>query len=185
MIEKQLIDKLQNLAVNFTEDNMLERLLDSKRWPKQYLSGQPSVEAILEDGTKHQQFFGDDGYLLSEKCIECYEEGHTLILSAVGGISKDVWIIQQLLNTQFKTDININIYMGNGKKSISFGKHNHDYAVIVKNIYGESTWMIDNVEQKLKDQDVIWFDKNINHQVLEITSPKLSLTCNIDLQNDN
>ena len=169
MIEKQLIDKLQNLAVNLTEDNMLEKLLDSKRWPKQYLSGQPSVEAIIEDGTKHQEFFGDDGYLLSEKCIEC----------------NDVWIIQQLLNTQFQTDININIYMGNGKKSISFGKHQHDYAVIVKNIYGESTWMIDNVEQKLKDQDVIWFDKNINHQVLEITSPKLSLTCNIDLQKDD
>jgi hypothetical protein len=45
--------------------------------------------------------------------------------------------------------------------------------------------MIDNAEQKLKDQDVIWFDKNINHQVLEIQSPKLSLTCNIDLQKDD
>ena len=185
MIQEEFINKLQNLTVNITEDNILERLLDRKRWPKHYLSGQPSIEAILEDGTKHQNFFDNDGYLLSEKCIECYEEGHTLILSAIGGISKDVWIIQQLLNTQFQTDININIYMGNGKKSISFDKHQHDYSVIVKNIYGESTWMIDGEEKKLKDQNVIWFEKNTDHQVLEILSPKLSLTCNIEVGKDD
>ncbi len=65
------------------------------------------------------------------------------------------------------------------KKSVSFFKHNHEYPVIVKNIYGTSRWIIDEKEVVLKDQDVIWFDKGVDHQVIEISDAKLSLTCNI------
>jgi mannose-6-phosphate isomerase-like protein (cupin superfamily) len=185
MINNDLIEKIKKLPINLTEDSILEKLLDRRRWPKQYLHGQPSVEAILDDGSKHQDFFNNDLYLSSEKCIECYEEGYTLILSSIGGISKDVWIIQQLLNSWFGTNISLNFYLGNGKKSISFEQHKHDYPVIIKNVYGESTWMINNEKKTLKDQDVIWFDKNVNHQVLEIQSPKLSLTCNIEVDKND
>ena len=76
-------------------------------------------------------------------------------------------------------NVNCNFYFGNGKKSISFNKHQHEYPVIVKNIYGNSKWIIDEKEVILKDQDVIWFDKNIDHQVVSINKPKLSMTCNI------
>ena len=57
-----------------------------------------------------------------------------------------------------------NFYFGNGKKSISFDKHDHDYPVIVKNIYGESKWIIDEKEVVLKNQECIWFDKFVDHQ---------------------
>jgi len=87
--------------------------------------------------------------------------------------------VQQSLNQTFKKYINCNLYFGNGNKSISFPKHSHDYPVIVKNIYGTSRWIIDEKEVVLKDQDVICFNKGINHQVVEISDAKLSLTCNI------
>lgn len=179
-IEDKLIQIIKNKKIVLNEDIVLERLLDRKRWPKNYISGQPSVEAILKEGSKHQEFFDKDGYLNSEKCIQCYEEGYTLILSNIGGFSKDIWMIQQLLNYHFKTTINMNFYFGNGKKSVSFEKHSHSYPVIVKNIYGKSKWIIDEEEKVLENQDVIWFDKFINHQVVEINTPKLSLTCNIE-----
>jgi hypothetical protein len=180
-MEEKFLNILKNKHINITEENILERFLDKFRWPKIYPWGQPSVEAILEDGTKHQNFFNNDGYLNSEECIKCYEAGYTLILSNIGGFSKDLWTIQQILNYQFGKNINMNFYFGNGKKSISFEKHYHPYAVIVKNVYGSSKWIISEEEKVLENQDVIWFDKFINHQVVEINTPKLSLTCNIDI----
>ena len=74
----------------------------------------------------------------------------------------------------------MNFYFGNGKKSVSFEKHNHPYSVIVKNIYGKSKWIIDNKERILENQDLLWFNELIDHQVVEINTSKLSLTCNID-----
>ena len=179
MVEDKLVEILKNKKINLTEEGVLDRLLDRKRWPKHYLDGQPSVEAILEDGTKHQNFFNQDGYLDSEKCIECYEDGYTLILSNIGGFTKDTWMIQQILNHNFKTKINCNFYFGSGKKSVSFEKHNHDYPVIVKNIYGEGKWIIGDKEKIVADQDCIWFDRYVDHQVVEINDKKLSMTCNI------
>jgi len=180
---KKLIDYIINKKINLTEENILEKLLDRRRWPKKYPhpDNQPTVEAIAKDGKAHQNFFNEDGYLESLECIKCYEEGYTLILSNVGEISEDLWKIQQHLNKVFNKHINCNLYFGNGKRSVSFDKHNHDYAVIVKNIYGKSKWVIDDKEVILKDQECIWFDKFINHQVVEIESAKLSLTCNIDV----
>jgi hypothetical protein len=106
-------------------------------------------------------------------------KGTALILSGIGGFCKDTWLIQKLLNDTYNTQINCNFYFGNGLKSISFKKHSHDYAVLVKNIYGCSRWIIDGKEVFLKEQDIIWFDKNISHEVVEISSAKLSMTCNI------
>jgi len=51
--------------------------------------------------------------------------------------------------------------------------------VIVKNIFGQSKWIINKKELTLKKQEVIFFDKNIDHQVVDINKPKLSMTCNI------
>ena len=179
MAEDKFIEILLNKRVNITEENVLERLLDRFRWPIQYPWGQPSVEAINKDGSKHQDFFYRDGYIDSEKCIKTYEDGYTLIISNVGSLFKDTYKIQHLLNLEFKNNINCNFYFGNGNKSVSFDKHQHEYPVIVKNIYGNSKWIIDEKEVILKDQDVIWFDKNIDHQVVEINDAKLSMTCNI------
>lgn len=170
---------LINKRINLTEDNILEKLLDRKRWPKNYSHGQPSIEAIKEDGTKHQDFFDSDNFLNSLDCIKCYEDGYTLILSDIGELNKDLWLIQQHLNKEFNRYINCNLYFGTGKKSVSFPKHQHDYPVIVKNIYGKSKWIIDEKEILLQDQECIWFDKFIDHQVIEINNAKLSLTCNI------
>jgi len=181
MVEDRLIQQLKSQEMSITEDTILERLLDPLRWPKILpFYNQPSVEAIMEDGSKHQNFFDQNDLLKSFDCIKCYEEGHALILSNIGSLCKDIWLIQQILNQTYKKHINCNLYFGNGKKSVSFNKHNHEYPVIVKNIYGKSKWIIDEKEVILKDQDVIWFDKNIDHQVVEISDAKLSLTCNIE-----
>lgn len=174
-----LLDVLKDISINITEDQVLERLLDRYRWPYEYPWGQPSVEVITEDGNKHQEIFLEDKYLDSKKCINYYQQGYTLILSNIGSFNKETLLVANILEMIFKKPINCNFYFGKGTKSISFPSHNHNYAVIVKNIYGKSKWIIDGKEGIVQDQDVIWFDKHVNHEVVEINNAKLSMTCNI------
>tara|TARA_R100001086_G_scaffold100956_1_gene50597 strand:- start:3537 stop:4091 length:555 start_codon:yes stop_codon:yes gene_type:complete len=178
---KNILKEINFVDIAVTEFDILNRLLDRLRWPRIYPWNQPSIEAINKDGSQHQNFFDDDNYLNSMSCIQCYEEGHTLIMSNVGSLFKDLWLVEQVLYKNFKQKINCNLYFGNGKKSVSFPLHKHEYAVIVKNLYGESVWIIDGKEVILKDQDTIWFDKDTYHQVIAIKKPKASLTCNIVL----
>ena len=179
MEEDKVTQIIKQINMSTTEDKILDRLLDRLRWPKTYPWQQPSVEAINQDGSQHQNFFDDDNFLNSMDCIKCYEEGHNLVLSNVGSLCRDLWFVQETLAKNFKRFINCNLYFGNGKKSVSFPLHKHDYSVIVKNLYGESIWVIDGKEVILKDQDAIWFDKETYHQVIKIKEPKASLTCNI------
>tara|TARA_R100000742_G_C4272062_1_gene91140 strand:- start:409 stop:951 length:543 start_codon:yes stop_codon:yes gene_type:complete len=180
MVEDNLLKKINQVKVSINETDVFDRLLDKLRWPKQYPWGQPSIEAINVDGSKDQNFFGDDGYVDSDECIKRYEEGYALILSNIGGFTLQTWMIQQYLNKYFNKEINCNFYFGNGTKSISFKKHSHDYPVLVKNIYGTSKWIIDGKEVLLQSQDAIWFDSFTPHEVVEIVNPKLSMTCNIE-----
>lgn len=179
MVEDNFLKSIRNKKVNLTEQQVLERFYDRFRWPINYPWGQPTIEAINENGTKHQEFFWKDGFVDPDKCIQTYLDGYTLILSNIGGFCKDTWEIQTLINEYFKIYVNCNFYFGNGKKSVSFDKHSHEYSVLVKNIYGKSEWMIDKQQINLQNQDCVWFNKNVEHQVLRIDSNKLSMTCNI------
>jgi len=181
MIKKllKLTDIIRDIKVNLTEEDILEKLYDRFRWPTQYPWGQPSVEAINEDDTKNQDFFLEDNYINSKKCIEYYEGGYTLVLSNIGYTNKDTAKIQTILNKHFNKPINCNFYFGKGNKSVSFKKHNHPYSVIVKNIYGESSWIINGEKIKLNKQNTLFFNKNTNHEVTAIKDKKLSMTLNL------
>ena len=179
MVEDNFLKTIRNKKVNLTELQVLERFYDRFRWPIKYPWNQPTIEAIDEDGTKNQDFFWTDGFVDPDKCIQKYLDGYTLIISNIGGFCKDTWETQALLNDYFKKNINCNFYFGNGKKSISFGKHSHNYSVLVKNIYGKSDWIIDKQSITLQNQDCVWFNKDVDHQVISIDNHKLSMTCNI------
>ena len=179
-VPKRLADTIADTKINLTEEDILEKLCDRLRWPKQYPWGQPSVEAINENSTKNQNFFELDNYINSPKCIKYYEEGYTLILSNIGYITKDTAKIQTMLNNCFQKHINCNFYFGKGKKDVSFKTHKHDYAVMIKNIYGESTWLIDGKELNLTNQNTLFFNRDTNHEVIAIKDKKLSMTLNLN-----
>ena len=69
-MEKSILNIIKNKKVNLTEEDILNRLLDKFRWPKKYPWEQPSVEAILENGDKHQDFFDTDAPLARSSCAE-------------------------------------------------------------------------------------------------------------------
>ena len=70
MVEDNFLKSIRNKKVNLTEQQVLERFYDRFRWPKFYPWGQPSVEAINEEGENYQDFFLEDNYIDSNKCIK-------------------------------------------------------------------------------------------------------------------
>lgn len=175
----QAAEKIGGISIDVTEEKLLSSLDNRKRWPMFYPWGQPSVEIILDDGGKAQDFFDVDDLVIPEKLKAYYEEGYTLIFSNVGELFDDFKKVSDTLNDTFGRKFNINAYFGKGTKSVSFKKHTHEYPVLVKNVFGESDWVIQDEHITLENQNVLFFDAFTEHEVIKINSAKLSLTCNL------
>lgn len=175
----QVAEKIGGINIDITEKKLLDSLDNRKRWPMFYPWGQPSVEIILNDGDKAQDFFDADNLVMPEKLKAYYEEGYTLIFSNIGELFDDFKKVSDALNDTFGRKFNINAYFGKGTKSVSFKKHVHEYPVLVKNVFGESDWIIQDEHMTLEGQNVLFFNAFTEHEVIQIKSPKLSLTCNL------
>jgi hypothetical protein len=81
---------------------------------------------------------------------------------------------------EFCREINTNCYLSKGTKCVSFPSHKHDYAVIIKNVFGKSEWEIDSNRYLLENQNVFFIDKCKWHCVKEIDNFKLSITFNLN-----
>ncbi len=171
---------IQQKKINVSRNDILERLSDRYRWPIVYPWNQPSVEFILSDGSKlHRELFLDDGYLNSDYAVQLYQSGYTLLLSNVGSLFNDFLYVQNILNKTLSKNININLYAGEGSKSVSFPPHTHEYDVLVKNISGKSVWILDDQNPVLQNQDILFVPKFSRHAVTSIVGDKISLTCNL------
>ena len=178
-IEK-LANKIYNINLNITEEMLLERFVDRYRWPKYYIDPRyPTLERLTETGEKVQDFFWDDGFLQTEKLIDYYNQGYTIIISGVQFLFKDITKISDILMKEFGQEINANCYLSKGTKCVSFPSHNHDYAVIIKNVFGKSEWEIDRKCYLLENQNVFFIDKFKSHCVEKIHDRKCSLTFNL------
>lgn len=171
-----IAEYIKRIKVNVDESDILHRLKDRWRWPEKLPWGVPSIDVINEDHSKTPAIYEEDGYINTSKCINLYNEGKTLILTASQWLFKDISVISEILDKAHGYHCNINLYFG---KAASFEMHTHDYAVLVKNIYGSSDWVINNQDVILNNQDVIFFDKHTPHQVIKVSEPKLSMTCNL------
>ena len=174
-----LAEYIRRIKVNVDESDVLHRLRDRWRWPVKLPGGIPSIDIINEDYTKTPAIYKEDGYLDSHKCIDLYYQGKTLIFSSCQWLFKDVTVISDLINKAHGYHCNMNMYFGKGTKAISFKEHSHNYDVLVKNVYGDSDWIINNKKISLKGQDVVYFEKHTPHEVIKINQPKLSLTFNL------
>lgn len=180
MFSENLIVEASQISIGFDIDDVLEALNDRYRWPVQYHGGQPSVEVILEDGTKTDILFSrNDGYLVPKLVNDYYDKGYTILLSRVQMLHKDIRNLASVVNNFCNSEVNINAYFGKGTKSVSFLPHQHEYAVLVKNVVGVSEWEIAGDKHILDQQNVLYFDAFTDHAVTKIVEPKFTLTCNL------
>lgn len=180
-MSSDIVEKIKPLKIDVSIDYIFDRLQDRFRWPLEYPYIRcPSVEFIQQDGNKfNSQELFPEGYLDSNKALHLFHSGYTMLLSNIGTLHPSIRKLYQILSEHYQKHTHINMYIGTGKSSVSFLPHQHEYDVIVKNVCGESKWIIGNKEETLKDNEVLFIPKFTEHCVYEIREYKCSLTCNI------
>ena len=73
-----------------------------------------------------------------------------------------------------------NFYFSKPGQIPSFLDHSHPYDVIAKQIYGNSTWRVNDKKIKLKKNYSLIIPANAIHSVIDKSNKKLSLTINIE-----
>jgi mannose-6-phosphate isomerase-like protein (cupin superfamily) len=180
-IINNLKEIVKDTNIFLEEKDLFSFLKIEKRWPIRYPWDQSSVEIIDNIGKLRNNFiFNYDGYLNFDYWLEMYNLGYTTILSNILDLNEDLRNLQKTIRTQVGIKINGNFYFSKTGQTPSFDEHSHPYNVIVKQIYGNVHWRINNKEFILKPQESILIPKNTKHQVFFQEEKKLSLTLNIE-----
>ena len=175
---KQIID---SIPINLIEKDIINFLKIKKRWPYKYTWGQPSVEIIPNQTTNNQNilFYDIDGYLNFERWEYFYNLWFTTIISNVLDLNDDLRFLQKKITEETGLDVNGNFYFSKPGKKASFDAHKHEYNVLVKQIYGQSKWKINEETFIMEPQNSCIIPKNSIHQVIDKNENKLSLTINL------
>ena len=168
--------------INISEEILFDFLKIKYRWPYLYPWRQPSVEFIDFNGNNYKDdIYTIDVYLDFNNWLVKYNLGFTSVVSNVLDLNNELRNLQEKLFLQTGKKINGNFYINIGSdKKPSFDHHNHPYNVIVKQLYGETTWKLGEEIIKVKKDNVLVIPKLTNHSVVFNNSKKLSLTINLD-----
>jgi len=185
-----ILDKLQKIVqssdINVTEEQLLDLLKNTKRWPYRYPWNQATVEIINNLGYLTSDLFfttrNHSGvlYLDYEKWKKYYDLGYTTIISNILDLTEELRILSKKLSDAVGLNINANFYFSKPGQIPSFEHHNHNYHVIVKQIYGNSDWKVEDKKITLKPKDTLLLPKQTLHSVINKKNKKLSLTINIE-----
>jgi len=176
-----LTEKIKNFKIDLKEDDILNLLKIEKRWPVKYPWGQDTISVINNLGTTSSDFLFDrNSYLNFDKWFELYNLGYTTIISHVLDLTKDLRELNNMLLQELGIKVHANFYFSKPGQKPSFDEHSHPYYVIVKQIYGETLWLINQKQINLKSQETLLIPINTKHSVIDKTEKKLSLTINLN-----
>ena len=161
--------------ITLDEDGILDLLQIKYRWPE------PALEVINQCQKKSNGFFDSRGFVYYEKWKRLYDLGFTSLLSNIMDLTAELRSLDNKLLEYKGSETNANMYLSAGttKHRASFDRHNHDYHVIVKPIYGTCTWVINGKSQEVDPSDVLIIPAGTMHSVAENKEPRLSLTMNL------
>ena len=161
--------------ITLDEDGILDLLQIKYRWPE------PALEVINQCQKKSDGFFDSRGYVYYERWKRLYDLGFTSLLSNIMDLTAELRSLDNKLYEYKGSETNANMYLSAGttKHRASFDPHNHDYHVIVKQIYGTCTWIINGKSQEANPSDVLIIPAGTMHSVAENKEPRLSLTMNL------
>jgi mannose-6-phosphate isomerase-like protein (cupin superfamily) len=168
-----------NIEIKITEKEVLSFLKIIKRWPLNYPWGQSSVEIINNYNNNINTFFNSDGFLNYDEWYKYYNKGYTTILSDVLDLNDQLRKINMDLKYKIGNEVNANLYFSKSKQLASFKPHSHSYPVIVKQIYGQCHWKINNKKVTINPQDTFYIPAETIHSVESSKEKRLSLTINL------
>jgi len=178
---KNQLDLVNNHQVNLTEEDILNFLKITNRWPVHTIRNIPTVEIINQWGKTVSEFFNASGKFLFDEWKKYYDRGFTTILSDILDLSEELRSLDQKLCDSCGKKIHANFYFSKGSENcsrVSLEHHSHEYDVIVKMIYGKSLWKLNDEYFEVQDESII-IPAGTMHSVVQCTDKKLSLTINM------
>jgi mannose-6-phosphate isomerase-like protein (cupin superfamily) len=191
MDQTEVYDKISSWldqhVISLTEEQVLDFMKIRRRWPKKYTHTEDysSLEIISYFSTLTHEVYRNDlfdggGYLDFYKFKRYYDNGTTLMIVDVLDLTDELREINDYFQDNYGTQVQGNFYISGASTDgySSFGPHDHHYDVFVKQIYGWSKWNIEGNVVEVNAGDVIVLPAGTEHQVLENSEKRLSLTIN-------
>lgn len=187
--EKEILQWLYEFDLDLKEEDIFDILKISRRWYPKYdmmHHGAPAHglrimnQAGFLDMVDMYTKYVDGTYLDFDKWKKYYDLGFTSLIPNVLDTHKKLRIISDYLKKELGIWACANFYFGKPGRRPSFNKHTHNYDVIVKQIYGTTTWIVKEEEIVLEPRAVLFVPKHTDHEVVSKETPKLSLTINIE-----
>ena len=171
----RIADVVKNHNVSLTEDKIFDLMKIKHRWPK------GSVEVINQLARSSDRFYCSDNFLIFDEWKKLYDLGFTSILCNVLDLTQELRDLDEKMLAIKGSYTNANIYLSNGTNEhrVSFLLHKHDYHVVVKGIYGQSVWQIEDKIVTLNPGDVFMLPVDTPHAVVNTPHPRLTLTLNV------
>ena len=140
-----------------------------------------TVQTITQTSGWNQSFFNQDFFINYDEWKNLYDNGFTTVISDVLDLNEQLRNFNNVIEKEIGAKSCGNFYFGNNREGIkpSWNRHAHDYDVLVKQIYGESSWIVQEKKIILKPQEVLMVPKNTLHQVVKTIGKRLSLTINV------
>ena len=178
---KKIAERIKLINIPLLEDDILDFLKITRRWQYRNSWGHPSIEMIDSLGRRQSERFYDmKGELIFDVWKQYYDKGFTFILTNILDLTKELRTIDNLVKDQTGWHTWGNFYFSKPGRKASFDSHQHDYDVIVKQIYGNSHWKIGDKNFILRPDEVCFIPAKTNHMVYNKDENKLSLTINIE-----
>ena len=174
---------LEEYTLHIEEKDIFNFWKIRRRFPHEFHTQSPSIEVTNSyDGESHHRgMFDSEGYLEYNKILNYYEKGHTIIMSNVFDLTKELRLLENKISDIFAFyPVYANFYLSKDDRG---GFQSHDHAlfdVYVKQIYGTSHWVLNETEDViLPPGDVLFISKGTKHYIKSTDGPRLSLTINM------
>ena len=178
---QDIAKQVKEVKVPLEEQDILNFLKITRRWQYRNTWGHPSIEIIDSIGRRQsERFFDMKGEFIYDIWKELYDKGFTFILTNILDLTKELREIDKVIRDQTGFHTWGNFYFSTPGRKASFDLHEHDYAVIVKQIYGNSHWQVGDKNFILKPDEVCVIPEKTKHMVYNKNENKLSLTINIE-----
>ena len=152
----KLEEELKDLRIPLQEDDVLDLLQIRKRWPLKYPWGQYGVEILNSNGILVFPFYSYDGYFVYEEWKKYYDNGFMTVLNSVLDLTKELRELDLICKRLIGDTVNANfVFAKPGGQKISYTMHEHDFDVVVKQIYGTGHWLVGGEEVTLKANDTL------------------------------
>jgi mannose-6-phosphate isomerase-like protein (cupin superfamily) len=172
----KLEEELKDLRIPLQEDDVLDLLQIRKRWPLKYPWGQYGVEILNSNGILVFPFYSYDGYFVYEEWKKYYDNCFMTVLNSVLDLTKELRELDLICKRLIGDTVNANfVFAKPGGQKISYTMHEHDFDVVVKQIYGTGHWLVGGEEVTLKANDTLLVPRFTRHEVVKTTDKKLSI----------